>query len=184
MDRLQHKVNKIKEDLAFSITKLKEDVKDYQNIHLVKHEEGTDDNCANRIKWSTDRAENLYSSLEEAVNELHEEMASNWEESEDEYNDTTTRQIEELSEYQENLQMIVWGSWETLNTKSKPKENRENKCKQCNFSVEGKLKPSKLKQRLKAHYNMHHNNYQVSYSEESFLTDSDHNSFDLEKEQE
>ena len=93
----------------------------------MKHEEGTDDNCSKRIKWSTDRAENPYSSLEEAVNELYEEMASNWEESEDEYNDTTTKQIEELSEYQENLQMIVWGSWETLNTKSKPKENRENK---------------------------------------------------------
>ena len=140
MDKLQQKVNKIKEDLAFSMLKIKEDVENYQNIHLVKHEEGTDDNCSKRIKWSTDRAENLYSSLEEAVNELHEEMASNWEESEDEYNDTTTRQIEELSEYQENLQMIVWGSWEALNTKSKPKENRENKCKQCNFSVEGKLK--------------------------------------------
>ena len=104
MDKLQQKVNKIKEDLAFSMLKIKEDVKNYQNIHLVKHEEGTDDNCSKRIKWSTDRAENLYSSLEEAVNELHEEMASNWEESEDEYNDTTTRQIEELSEHQENTQ--------------------------------------------------------------------------------
>ena len=86
-------------------------------------------------------------------------MASNWEGSEDEYSDTTTRQIEELSIYQENLQMIVWGSWETLKTKSKPKENRENKCKHCNFTVEGKLKPSKLHQKMKAHENMNEHNY-------------------------
>ena len=79
MDKLQQKVNKIKEDLAFSMLKIKKDVKNYQNIHLVKHEEGLDDNCSKRIKRSNDRAENLYSSLEEAVNELHEEMASNWE---------------------------------------------------------------------------------------------------------
>ena len=68
------KVNTIKEDLAFSITKLKEDVKHYENIHLVHHEEGKADNCANRVIWSTDQAEYLYSSLEEAVEELIETM--------------------------------------------------------------------------------------------------------------
>ena len=125
MDRLQHKVNKIKEDLAFSITKLKEDVKDYQNIHLVKHEEGTDDNCANRIKWSTDQAEYLYSSLEEAVEELNEKMVNTWEGSEDDFHDTTIKQHEDLSEHYMNLQMIVRGSRETLEIKSTPKENHE-----------------------------------------------------------
>ena len=72
--------------------------------------------------------------------------------------------------------MIVWGSWEALDKKSKP-----NKCKQCNFSVEGKLKPSKVKQKLEAHYNRNH---QVSYSEESLFIESDLNSFDQEKDKE
>ena len=165
MDKMQQKINKIKEDLTFSMLKIKEDVENYLNIHLLKHEEGLDDNCSKRIKRSTDQAENLSSSLEEAVNELQEEMASNWEGSEDEYIDTTTRQMEELSIYQEKLQMIVWGSWEALDTKTKP-----NKCKQCNFLVEGKIKPSKVKQKLEAHFNSNHQVYYSNYEEENNIT--------------
>ena len=113
MDRLQHKVNTIKEDLAFSITKMKEDVKHYENIHLVHHEESKADNCANRVRWSTDQAEYLYSSLEEAVKELNDSMVNFWEGSEDDFDDTTMKLYEDLSEHQINM-MIVRESWETL----------------------------------------------------------------------
>ena len=71
MDRLQHKVNTIKEDLTSTITKLN----DYVKQQLVYNEEGQAEhekiNCANRVIWSTDQAEYLYSSLEEAVEELN-----------------------------------------------------------------------------------------------------------------
>merc|ERR1711888_293220 len=103
MDRLQHKVNTIKEDLAFTITKLKEDVNQHQYIHLVYHKEGPADNCANRVIWSTDQAEYLYSSLEEAVEELNETMVNIWEGSEDDFHDATMKLHEDLSEHQMNL---------------------------------------------------------------------------------
>ena len=82
---------------------------------------------------------------------------------------------------------------ETHEMEPTPKENHEaspevldaeNKCKYCEFIVEGKLKPSKIYQKIKAHENKNHNtskinNYQVSSNEGSFVPDSDHNSLDL-----
>ena len=49
MDKMQQKINKIKEDLTFSMLKIKEDVENYLNINIVKHEEGLDDNYSKRI---------------------------------------------------------------------------------------------------------------------------------------
>ena len=126
MDRLQHKVNTIKEDLTSTITKLNDYVKD---IQLVYNEEGQAEhekiNCANRVIWSTDQAEYLYSSLEEAVEELNETMVNTWEGSEEDFHDTTIKQYEDLSEHYVNLQMIVRASRETLEMKPTPKENHE-----------------------------------------------------------
>ena len=160
MDRLQHKVNTIKEDLTSTITKLNDYVKQYEDIHLVYNEEGQAEqdkiNCANTIIWSTDQAEYLYSSLEEALEELTETMVNTWEGSEEDFHDTIIKQYEDLQEHYVNMQMIVRASRETLEMKPTPKENHEastkvldaeNKCKYCEFIVEGKLKPSKIYQK-------------------------------------
>ena len=161
MDRLKHKVNTIKEDLTSAITKLKDDVKQYEDIHLVYHEEGPADNCANRVRWSTDQAEYLYSSLEEVLEELTETMVNTWEGSEEDFHDTIIKQYEDLQEHYVNMQMIVRASRETLEIKPTPKENHEastkvleaeNKCKYCKFIVEGKLKPSKIYQKKRKSY--------------------------------
>ena len=86
---------------------------------------------------------------------------------------------------------------ETHEMEPTPKENHEaspevldaeNKCKYCEFIVEGKLKPSKIYQKIKAHQNKNHNTskintYQVSVNGGSSVPavlDSDHKkSFDL-----
>merc|ERR1712208_265483 len=79
-------------------------------------------------------------------------MAFNWEGDLDKYNNEISRQLEELEGFQEELQKIIWESWEVLD-KTPP-----NRCKKCDFIVEGK-KPSKVKQRIESHFKKSHKEY-------------------------
>ena len=168
MDELQQNIVGLQKDLTSSMFEIKEAVKNYLTIHMFKHKESLDDDCSTRITKSTNKASCLSESLESAVIKKQKEMTFNWEGDLDQYNNEISRQLEELEGFQEDLQQIIWESWEVLD-KTPP-----NRCKKCDFIVEGK-KPSKVKQRIESHFKKSHKEYYQIPLDELETIEADNN---------
>ena len=177
MDELQQNIVRIQKNLTFSMFEIKEDVKNYLTIHMFKHKESLDDDCSTRITKSTNKASCLSESLENAVTKKQKEMTFNWEGDLDQYNNEISRQLEELEGFQEELQKIIWESWEVLD-KTPP-----NRCKKCDFIVEGK-KPSKVKQRIESHFKKSHKEYYQIHLEELETERTELETLEVDKETE
>ena len=186
--RLQYRVRTFKEDLTSAITKFNGHVEHYEDTYLMDDEEGPAGpdkiNCANSVIWSADRATYLYSSLENALDELNDTMIDTWEGSEEDFDAAILKQNEEFQEYVqdyvnlntnetiEKCKSLIRASREIHEMEPAPKENHEawadheggklnnhsevldaekniNRCKYCEFIVDGKMKPSKIYQKIR-----------------------------------